>query len=103
MAQGKKGKGSWRSRNEWQSLLAKFGGSGIGVEAFCRREAISSASFYRWRSRLSHGGDGGAIEGGKTASAFVDLGTLNCQSAPRAQFDLRVDLGDGLVLQLVRG
>lgn len=105
MAQGKKGKGSWRSQNEWQSLLAKFGGSGsgIGVEAFCRREAISSASFYRWRSRLSHGGDGGAIEGGKTASAFVDLGTLNCQSAPRAQFDLRVDLGDGLVLHLVRG
>ena len=77
----------------------------MGVEAFCQREAISAASFYRWRSRLSHGGDGGdggAVEAGETASAFVDLGTLNCESAPRAQLDLRVDLGDGLVLHLVR-
>lgn len=102
MAQGKKGKGSWRSQNEWQSLLAKFGGSGMSVEAFCQREAISATSFYRWRSRLSHGGDGGAIEGGETASAFVDLGTLSCESAPRAQFDLRVELGNGLVLRLMR-
>ena len=102
MAGWKKSKGSWRSQNEWQSLLAKFGGCGMGVEAFCQREAISAASFYRWRSRLSHDGDGGVVEGGETASAFVDLGTLNCESAPRAQFDLRVDLGDGLVLHLVR-
>ena len=64
MAGWKKSKGSWRSQNEWQSLLAKFGGSGMGVEAFCQREAISAASFYRWRSRLRHGGDGGAAEGG---------------------------------------
>ena len=102
MAGWKKSKGSWRSRNEWQSLLAKFGGSGMGVEAFCQREAISATSFYRWRSRLSHGGDGGAFEGGETASAFVDLGTLNGESAPRAQFDLRVDLGNGLILRLMR-
>ena len=42
MAGWKKSKGSWRSQNEWQSLLAKFGGSGMGVEAFCQREAISA-------------------------------------------------------------
>lgn len=102
MAGWKTRKGSWRSQNEWQALLAKFVGSGMGVEAFCQREAISAASFYRWRSRLSHGGNGGVVEGGETASAFVDLGTLKCESGPRAQLDLRVDLGDGLVLHLVR-
>ena len=102
MAGWEKSKGSWRSQNEWQSLLAKFGGSGMGVEAFCQREAISATSFYRWRSRVCRGGDGGALEGVETASAFVDLGTLKYESAPRAQLDLRVDLGDGLVLHLVR-
>jgi len=35
----KKGKGSRRSRHEWQSLLAKLDGSGLGVDAFCRRAA----------------------------------------------------------------
>lgn len=46
MAERKKGKGSRRSRHEWRSLLAKLDGSGLGVGAFCRREAISAASLY---------------------------------------------------------
>ncbi len=102
MAGWKKSKGSRRSQNEWQSLLAKFGGSGMGVEAFCQREAISAASFYRWRSRLSNGGDGGEVEGGDTASAFVDLGTMNGALSRRPRIDLKLDLGEGLILHLVR-
>lgn len=102
MADRKQGKWSRRSRSQWRSVLAKFDGSAMGVEAFCRREAISEASFYRWRRRLGRGGDGGEVMGSDTAPAFVDLGTLNGQSAPRPQLDLRVDLGDGLVLHLVR-
>ena len=34
--------------------------------------------------------------------AFVDLGTLNAESATRPRLDLRLDLGDGLILHLVR-
>lgn len=102
MAERKKGKWSRRSRNEWRSLLAKFGGSGLGVDAFCRREAISAASFYRWRTLLSDEGDdskGGHVA---TVPAFVDLGTLNAASTVRPRLDLRLDLGDGLILHLVR-
>jgi len=102
MAAWKKSKGSRRSQNEWQSLLAKFGGSDMGVEAFCQREAISAASFYRWRSRFSSGGDGGEVEGGDTASAFVDLGTMNGALSRRPRIDLKLDLGEGLILHLVR-
>lgn len=102
MAERKKGKGSRRSQHEWRSLLAKFDGSGLGIDAFCRREAISAASFYRWRSLLGDEGDGGEAVVSNTAPAFVDLGTLNSVALSRLRIDLTLDLGDGLTLHLVR-
>ena len=97
-----KGNGHRRSRSEWRSLLARFGGSGRSVEAFCRREAISVASFYRWRSLLSGAADRGEVVVRDSAPAFVDLGALSSASSPRRGLDLKLDLGDGLLLHLVR-
>lgn len=96
--------GKWvqRSEREWSLLLSRFAPSGLGVEAFCRREAISTASFYRWRGLLSDKasrGDGGRSD---TAPGFVDLGPLKSGSSARPRIDLKLDLGDGLVLHLVR-
>lgn len=71
MAERKKGKGSRRSRHEWQTLLAKLDDSGLGVDAFCRREGISAASLYRWRNLLSDGGEA-AVSVSHRAAAFVD-------------------------------
>ena len=74
MAGRRQGKWLQRSEQEWGQLLSRFGASGLGVEAFCRREAISAASFYRWRGLLgdqASRGDGGNHD---TAPAFVDLG-----------------------------
>ena len=102
MAERKKGKGSRRSRQEWQSLLAKFDGSGLGVDAFCRREAISAASLYRWRTLLGDGGDNDKAVVTLATPAFVDLGTLNPAVSSKPRIDLKLDLGDGLVLHLVR-
>ena len=99
----KKGKRSRRSRGEWRSLMSKFDGSGMGVETFCRREAISEASFYRWRRLLGNEVDHGKGVGSESAPAFVDLGALNTASPPRSRIDLKLDLGDGLILHLVRG
>jgi hypothetical protein len=98
MARRKQGKGSRRNQHEWRTLLARFDDSGLGVAAFCRREAISAASLYRWRHLL---GEGEAVSR-ETAPAFVDLGTLNSAATPRPQIDLKLDLGDGLILHLVR-
>jgi hypothetical protein len=104
MAERKKGKGTRRNRHEWQSLLAKFDGGDMGVEAFCRRQAISAASFYRWRSLLGNGGDGGGAGVASDAvQAFVDLGTLDSASSSKPRIELKLDLGDGLMLHLVRG
>lgn len=102
MAGRKKGKWSRRSQGQWRTLLAKFDGSGMGIEAFCRREAISAASFYRWRKRLGNGRDRGETGGNKQVPAFVDLGMLDSGPTPRPRIDLKLDLGDGLILHLVR-
>ena len=83
-------------------MLAKLEDSGLGVGAFCRREAISAASLYRWRRLLNDGGAGGEAVVSHRAPAFVDLGTLNAASASRPRLDLKLDLGDSLTLHLVR-
>jgi transposase-like protein len=107
MAASRKGKWVQRGEQEWQALLSRFAGSGMGVEAFCRGEGISAASFYRWRGLLGNGsGPGGASE---AQPAFVDLGPLRPTSAansgqtPAGRLELKLDLGGGLVLHLVRG
>lgn len=92
-----------RSSEGWRAVLARFASSGQTVTAFCRSEAISPASFYRWRSLL-----GAAAGHVPMASAlalaptgFVDLGPL-AASASSPSFELHLDLGDGLMLHLVR-
>ena len=102
MAGRRKGKWVKRSEGEWRGLLSRFAGSGLGVEAFCRRESISAASFYRWRGLLGDGRLGGEVVHHQPAPAFVDLGALNCTSLPRPRLDLKLDLGDGLIVHLVR-
>ncbi len=97
------GQGKWvrRSKGEWCSLLSRFEPSGLGVSAFCKRERVSEASFYRWRGLLNEDGDSGFVRG--TVPAFVDLGALNSTTpTPRLRIDLTLDLGDGLILHLVR-
>lgn len=102
MALPKKGKGSKRSRHEWRALLAKHDGSGLSVDAFCRREAISAASLYRWRGLLGTVGDNGETAVVSGTPGFVDLGTLGSAAVSAPRIDLTLDLGDGLVLHLVR-
>ena len=98
-----RGKSKWIRRNEaqWRSLLSRFSDRGLSVSAFCQREAVSTASFYRWRGLLDRhdSGEGLAV---RSEPAFVDLGVLRGESAHGAPVELRLDLGGGLTLHLVR-
>jgi putative transposase len=88
----------------WRQMLTRFEDSGLTAIAFCEREGISSKSFYRWRLRL-----GGVSEGplvakaasvSNAAAGFIDLGTLG---PANSRMELRLDLGGGIQLHLVRG
>ena len=94
------GKWTRRSREAWQALLNRFDARHDSVSAFCTREAISEASFYRWRGLLS--GTPPEPAQPTNPSAFLDLGRLHA-SQPGTRLELKLDLGGGLVLHLVRG
>jgi hypothetical protein len=91
----------------WRRLLGKFADSGLSVRAFCAQEGISASSFNWWRCRFNGSSPTqpptaprGSVPGG----GFVDLGTLRAPAASQPErFELRLDLGGGLVLHLVRG
>jgi hypothetical protein len=92
----------------WRERLARFTASGQQVAVFCRSEAVSEASFYRWRKQLK-----GPAATPVRAARFIDAGALAMAevSAPAAavqemppepNLDVRLDLGHGLVLRIVR-
>ena len=91
-----------RSAAQWRALLERQTGSGQSIEAFCRAQSVSAASFYRWRRRLSEGGKvpESAAEPAAARAAFVDLGMLGgCARG----WELELALGEGLVLRLRGG
>lgn len=99
---GERTKGVRRSRQQWRALLERFSRSGLSVQTFCRRESISDVSFYRWRKALGGQGGGGALVVQESSPGFVSLGTVNARPL-RERLELKLDLGEGVVLHLVRG
>ena len=39
----------------WRGRLARFQKSGLTVQEFCRREGVSTPTFYQWKKRLHEG------------------------------------------------
>ena len=76
----------------------------MAVPAFCARERISRQSLYRWRSRLGGESDQAlvakAAQLANTETGFVDLGDLRSGGS---RFQVRLELGAGIVLSLARG
>lgn len=91
---------------DWQQRLARFSASGQAVKAFCKAEFVSESAFYRWRQRLDE--TNAAVA---PAPRFIDVGMLPpAEPAERtkpgepaeAALEIRLDLGRGLVLHIVR-
>jgi hypothetical protein len=112
-----------RSAQAWRALLNEQAESGLTVTAFCRQASISLASFYRWQGLLGKTlPETGRHSARKLTNAvpavtaprhtpdFVDLGALEDLPSPARReadaahrLELRLDLGGGLILHLVRG
>lgn len=92
-----------RTAQQWKVLLERQAGSGQSIEAFCRGESITTASFYRWRKQLSQGTPAPPVSTSTSspAAAFVDLGALVGGGAER--WELELALGGGVVLRLRGG
>ena len=96
-----------RDAESRRELVARQIRSGLSVRDFCRREGLNAWTFYGWRSQLrcrapvDEGPSTGDAGAGEPASGFIDLGALGSGSSSRCE--IRLDLGGGVVLQVVRG
>jgi Transposase len=107
-------KGQRRRRldaHTWRELLQRFDAAGTTVGEFCAREGLNASSLYRWRERLRSAGmqplsagveqrTGASVPSG--ATGFIDLGGLTQSSLSAGGVQVRLDLGGGLVLQILR-
>jgi hypothetical protein len=96
----------------WRELLGRFDAGGTTVGEFCAREGLNTSSFYRWRERLESAGPqavaprraqptGASVP--PSAASFIDLGGLvESSRSAGSGLELRLDLGGGLVLQILR-
>ena len=98
-----------RGESAWREIVARQEESGLTVQEFCEREGLKTASLYGWRVRLrreSGGKSAAAPRPGRRAAAekvsgeFIDLGAID---SSRGRFEVRLDLGGGVLLHLVRG
>jgi hypothetical protein len=97
-----------RGEQAWRELVARQAHSGLSVATFCQREGISAWSLYQWRKRLQSEEDvepapiRGTVmaKGPPPAPGFIDLGALAGRGGSRCE--IRLDLGGGVVLHLVR-
>jgi hypothetical protein len=94
-----------RSIEARRSLVDGHAGSDLSVEAYCARELIKVSSFRRWRRQLAVAlavdrAALASVSERKVAPTLVDLGTL---FDSRSRFELRLDLGRGVVVQLTCG
>lgn len=93
----------------WREVFRRFEGSGDSVVGFCKREGLNTSSFHRWRQRLAttKAEESTAQElcGATRQSAqasFIEMGSVAAASAASGRLEVRLELGGGLVLQLVR-
>ena len=98
----------------WRDHLARHATSGKSIAAFCRTEPISQGNFYAWRTKLGVGAAG--LPDPAVPPTFIDLGAVTNTVAataerspaptpsrsPTPSIDLRIDLGGGIVLTIIR-
>lgn len=97
-----------RSESVWREIVARQAQSGLAVREFCEREGIKAASLYGWRVRLREDTQEQGVLRNPTkterversSGEFIDLGALG---SGRSRFEVRLELGGGVLLHLVRG
>ena len=88
----------------WRKILRRFEDSGLTAQAFCANERISTRSLRRWQLRLgTDSGEAFPVKAARPASkpdGFIDLGDL---PSIGSRFEVRLELGGGVILSIARG
>jgi hypothetical protein len=88
----------------WRKILGRFEESGLTAQAFCANERISARSLRRWQLRLGAGLEEALpVKTARPTSkpdGFIDLGALRSDGP---KFEVRLELGAGVVLSIARG
>lgn len=92
-----------RRASEWRERLTRYSTSGQTVRAFCAGESVSTAAFHYWRARLAKRGVA------RPAATFIDVGAMRgaddsetASADAEGRFDIRLELGGGVVLHVAR-
>jgi len=93
-----------RSATVWRELFSQQASSGLPVPEFCRRERINVSLFRRWRSSLKDSGNVGRVpvraeRATEGPGPFIDLGGIGSRGS---RFEVRLELGAGVVLSIAR-
>ena len=89
-----------RTRAEWQQIIGEYENANLTQKEFCVENNLGSVSFSKWYHRLRQNQDTGFV-------ALVAPDALPSKQTPIAMektsgFEVRLELGDGLVLHLSR-
>jgi hypothetical protein len=112
----KQGSAAAQRELEWRDRLARQAASRQSIAEFCRSEEMTEGTFYAWRRRLGARKLDAAVMDGtiKMPAKFVDIGPLKGVTANKStpvsdvhggsgsEIEVRIDLGQGVVLQIVR-
>ena len=106
MAEARKSGGTQqrRSAEEWREVFERRAASGLSIAAFCQREGIAQSSYERWRTQLGNAArDAGTAA--PTDTGFMDAGHLGHRAKVEGseRIEIRLELGNGVSLHVVRG
>ena len=93
------------SAEGWREIFERRAASGLSMATFCQREGIAKSSYERWRTQLAHAARDAGTPLSRTGAGFVDAGVLahRVTADTAERIDLRLELGHGIVLHVVRG
>ncbi len=96
-----------RSAETWRAMVARFAQSGLTEEVFCQGEGVSPKLFHRWRTKRVRATPRAVLDkptrvapSPVSTAGFVDLGSLKDSGS---KLEMRLDLGGGVLLHVVRG
>lgn len=98
--------------SQWRERLQRFVKARQSVVAFCAAESVSASSFYYWRTKLLALGEPRPKATRIERAGFIEVGGVRVADGPErsaassgalaAGIELRLELGGGVVLQVLR-